>query len=70
VRRYARPHSIAGADFVILVAYAFRLMYIVDKFFVVPITTHNRPTVACLLLFGMLPALGYVSLGRTRIRNS
>jgi hypothetical protein len=51
------------------VAYAFWLMYIVDKFFVVPITTHNRPAVACLLLFGTLPALGFVSLGRTPIRN-
>jgi hypothetical protein len=57
------------------VAYAFWLMYIVDKFFVVPITTHHRPAVACLLLFGTLPALGYgvlgkILLGKTLIRKS
>ncbi len=52
------------------VAYAFWLMYIVDRFFVVPITRHNRPAVACLLLFGTLPALGYVLLGKTLIKKS
>lgn len=52
------------------IAYAFWLMYIVDKFFVVPMTTHSRPAVVCLLLFGTLPALGYVLLGKTLIRKS
>ena len=37
-------------------------MYIVDKFAVVQIAAHNRVAVACLLLFGILPALGYILL--------
>ena len=59
------------------VAYAFWLMYIVDKFYVVQVAAHNRVAVTCLLLFGLPPALGYVLLfrvfpkaGRTLIRKS
>jgi hypothetical protein len=59
------------------VAYAFWLMYIVDKFVLVRTATHNRVAVACLLLFGTPPALGYILLfrafpraGRTPIGKS
>ena len=59
------------------VAYAFWLMYIVDRFYFVQIAAHNRIAVACLLLFGIPPAFGYILLfrvfprgGRTLIRKS
>ncbi len=59
------------------IAYAFWLMYIVDKFYLVQIAAHNRVAVACLLLFGVPPALGYILLfrvfpraGRTLMRKS
>ena len=59
------------------VAYAFWLMYIVDKFVVVQLAAHNHLAVECLLLFGVPPALGYLLLfrvlpraGRTLIRKS
>jgi hypothetical protein len=59
------------------VAYAFWLMYVIDKFYVLQIAAHNRVAVACLLLFGLPPALGYILLfhvfpraGRLLIRKS
>jgi hypothetical protein len=44
------------------VVYAVWLTYIVDKFALVQIAAHNRIAVACLLLFGTPPALGYILL--------
>ena len=59
------------------VAYAFWLIYIVDQFVLVQTAAHKRVAVACLLLFGTPPALGYILLfrvfpraGRTPIRKS
>jgi hypothetical protein len=49
-----------------LIASAFWLTYIVYQFCVVPLAHHNRIAVACLLLFGAPPALGYILLFRAR----
>jgi len=68
--------SVAYLKLACTMAYAFWLMYIVDKFAVVQLAAHNRVAVECLLLFGIPPALAYILLfhgfpraGRTLIRK-
>jgi len=49
------------------IAYAFWLIYCVDKLFVVPIADSNfnlRGSVYCFFLLGGVPALGYLLLFR------